>query len=161
MARRWHAVSRLSAAALGLLGGVFGSELLFGHLRAAEPNTAVLYSLEVRNEQGDLLASPMVVGQENQPVHLDLSQAEGPHSEPLAMSIDLDPRQDGEGLCLGYKLSIDDGFAHQGRVGVAYGEQKSVHLRGGGQSLRLSLVVARAHTSDFTRALRKRHPAAS
>jgi hypothetical protein len=161
MARKWHAFSRLFAAALGLLGGVFGAELIFGHVRAEETPTAVLYSLEVRNEQGDLLASRDIVGQENRPVHFDLR--EGPHSEPLAMSLDLDPQpNDGGGLCLGYKLSIADGFAHQGRVGVSYGERKSVRLQGGGEDLRLSLVVARAHTPDFDRIRqRRRRPASS
>src|SRR5262249_8127373 len=80
---------------------------------------AVLYSIEVRNGAGDLLASPMLVGEEGRPVHLDYL---GPRSE-LNMSLDLDPQPDGPGVCLGYKLSIDDGFAHAGRMGVKYGVQ--------------------------------------
>ena len=134
-------------------------------LRPAPPedarSEAVLYSIEVRNGQGDLLASPMLVGEEGRPVHLSLAQGMGPHSEPLAMSLDLDPQRDGDNLCLGYRLSIDDGFPHAGRMGVSYGEISSVELNGGGESLRLSLVVARAHTRDFGRLLmRHRRPAA-
>ena len=116
----------------------------------------VLYSIEVRNGAGDLLASPMLIGEEGRPLHLDLSQEAGPHSEPLAMSLDLNPRADGNNLCVGYRLSIDDGFPHSGRLGVAWGAPRSVRLSGGGEDLRLSLVVARAHTRDFGP-----HPAAA
>ena len=138
----------------GLAFGLFGAEMTFGSLRPDQPHSdAVLYSIEVRNDAGDLLASPMLVGEEGRPVHLNLV---GPHSDPMAMSLDLDPRPDGDNICLGYKLSIDDGFAHSGRVGVSYGEERSVQLRGGGESLRLSLVVARARSQQFERILHHR-----
>jgi hypothetical protein len=159
--RRWPAVSRLVAALTGLAFGIMGAELTFGSLRPEEPRAdAVLYSIEVRNGAGDLLASPMLVGEEGRPVHLSLLS--GPHSEPMEMSLDLDPQRDGaDRLCLGYKLSIDDGFAHSGRMSVWYGKKRSVNLRGAGEFLRLSLVVARAHTQDFERLLQRlRRPAA-
>ncbi|HEY5677659.1 MAG TPA: hypothetical protein VIR81_12785, partial [Myxococcales bacterium] len=101
------------------------------------------------------------IGEEGRPLHLNLSQDVGPHSEPLAMSLDLDPRADGSNLCVGYRLSVDDGFPHSGRMGMSWGEQRSVQLNGGGENLRLSLVVARAHTRDFGRILQQhRGPAA-
>lgn len=154
MHRRQRAIARIFSALVGLAFGLFGAELTFGQLRAEAPGPqAVLYSIEVRNDAGDLLASPMLIGEEGRPVHLDLSQEAGPHSEPLAMSLDLDPRADGNNLCVGYRLSIDDGFAHSGRMGVSWGEPRSVRLNGGGENLRLSLVVARAHTRDFGRIL--------
>lgn len=152
---RRPAISRLLSAVAGLAFGVFGAEVSFGPLRPAEPRSeAVLYSIEVRNDAGELLASPMLVGEEGRRVHLSFS---GPHSEPLAMSLDLDPQsQGGDAICLGYKLSIDDGFPHSGRVGVSYGAERSVELRGGGQSLKLSLVVARAGSPEFGRILHHR-----
>lgn len=154
MHRRQRAIARIFSAFIGLAFGLFGAELTFGQLRSEAPGPqAVLYSIEVRNGAGDLLASPMLIGEEGRPLHLDLSQEAGPHSEPLAMSLDLDPRADGNNLCVGYRLSIDDGFAHSGRLGVSWGEPRSVRLNGGGESLRLSLVVARAHTRDFGRIL--------
>ena len=155
MLRRRPAISRLMFAVAGLAFGLFGSEMTFGSLRPDDPHSeAVLYSIEVRNDAGDLLYSPMLIGEEGRPVHLNLV---GPHSEPMAMmSLDLDPRPDGDNICLGYKLSIDDGFPHSGRVGVQYGEARSLHLRGGGESLRLSLVVARAHSPQFERILHHR-----
>jgi hypothetical protein len=155
MLRRRPAISRLLAAAAGLAFGLFGAEMCFGTLRPDEPRSeAVLYSIEVRNDAGDLLANPMLVGQEGQPVHLSMS---GPHSEPMAVSLDLDPQSaGGDNLCVGYRLSIDDGFAHSGRMGVAYGHERSVRLEGGGQSLRFSLVVARARTREFGRILQHR-----
>src|SRR4051812_41866365 len=148
MARTRKAIWRMLAAAFGLASGIFGSELTFGQLRAAEPNRpAVLYSIELRNGQGDLLANPMVVGQEGRKLHLDLSQADGPHSEPLAMSLDLDPRPFQAGMCLGYDLSVDDGRSAHGRIGVEYGLEGSyVPLSGGGH---LWLRAARAHTAEF------------
>jgi hypothetical protein len=154
---RRPAISRLMSAVAGLAFGLVGAELSFGSLRPAEQRSdAVLYSIEVRNDAGDLLASPMLVGREGQPVHLELV---GPHSEPMAMSLDLDPRPSGgDNLCLGYRLSIDDGFAHAGRLGVSYGEQRSVQIRGGGESLRLSLVVARARSPEFGRILLHHRP---
>src|SRR5882762_4377321 len=96
---------------------------------------AGLYSIEVRNGAGDLLASPMLIGEEGRPVHLNLAQDVGPRREPLAMSLDLEPHADGaDNLCLGYRLSIDDGFAHSGRMGLSYGELSSVELTGGGEN---------------------------
>jgi hypothetical protein len=155
MRRRRSAISRLVFGVAGLAMGLFGSEMTFGSLRPEEPHSeAVLYSIEVRNDAGDLLYSPMLIGEEGRPLHLNLV---GPHSEPMAsMSLDLDPLVDGENICLGYKLSIDDGFAHSGRVGVSYGEPRSLQLKGGGESLRLSLVVARAHSPQFERILHHR-----
>ena len=159
---RRRAFPRIISAVAGLAFGLLGAELTFGQLRPDEGRSdAVLYSIEVRNGAGDLLASPMLVGEEGRPVHLSLASEPGRHSEPLAMSLDLDPSADGDNLCVGYRLSIDDGFAHSGRLAVAYGEMRSVELSGGGESLRLSLVVARARTRDFERILqRHRRPAA-
>jgi hypothetical protein len=162
MHRRQRAIARIFSALIGLAFGLFGAELTFGQLRTEAPGPqAVLYSIEVRNGAGDLLASPMLIGEEGRPLHLDLSQQAGPHSEPLAMSLDLDPRADGNNLCVGYRLSIHDGFPHSGRMGVSWGAPRSVRLSGGGEDLRLSLVVARAHTRDFGRILQQhRGPAA-
>ena len=91
-----------------------------------------------------------------------LENEAGHHTEPLAMSLDLDPSPDGDNLCVGYRLSLDDGFAHSGRMGVAYGQMRSVELNGGGEDhLRLSLVVARARTPEFGRILQQhRRPSA-
>src|SRR5882724_9151886 len=163
MQRRRPAAARILSAVAGLAFGLLGAELTFGQLRPDEPRSeAVLYSIEVRNGAGDLLASPMLIGEEGRPVHLNLAQDGGPRREPLAMSLDLEPHPDGgDNLCLGYRLSIDDGFAHSGRMGISYGELSSVELTGGGESLRLSLVVARAHTREFGRILqRHRRPTA-
>lgn len=162
MQRRRPAYARILSALAGLACGLLGAEMTFGQLRPEQSRSdAVLYSIEVRNGQGDLLASPMLVGEEGRPVHLSLSQERGPRSEPLAMSLDLEPQADGDNLCLGYRLSISDGFPHSGRMDVAYGEMSSVELIGGGENLRLSLVVARAHTREFGRILQQhRRPSA-
>jgi len=155
-------MARILSALAGVVFGLFGAEMTFGQLRPDEGRSdAVLYSIEVRNGAGDLLASPVLVGEEGHPVHLNLSTEAGRHTEPLAMSLDLDPSPDGDNLCVGYRLSLDDGFAHSGRMGVAYGQMQSVELNGGGENLRLSLVVARARTPEFDRILqRHRRPSA-
>ena len=155
-------MARILSALAGVVFGLFGAEMTFGQLRPDEGRSdAVLYSIEVRNGAGDLLASPVLVGEEGHPVHLNLSTEAGRHTEPLAMSLDLDPSPDGDNLCVGYRLSLDDGFAHSGRMGVAYGQMQSVELNGGGENLRLSLVVARAKTPEFDRILqRHRRPSA-
>ena len=155
-------MARILSALAGVTFGLFGAEMTFGQLRPDEGRSdAVLYSIEVRNGAGDLLASPMLVGEEGRPIHLNLSSEAGRHTEPLAMSLDLDPSPDGDNLCVGYRLSLDDGFAHSGRMGLAYGQMQSVELNGGGENLRLSLVVARARTPEFDRILqRHRRPSA-
>jgi len=155
-------MARIFSALAGVTFGLFGAEMTFGQLRPDEGRSdAVLYSIEVRNGAGDLLASPMLVGEEGRPLHLNLSSEAGRHTEPLAMSLDLDPSPDGDNLCVGYRLSLDDGFAHSCRMGVAYGQMRSVELNGGGENLRLSLVVARARTPEFDRILqRHRRPSA-
>jgi len=163
MQRRRRLPARILSAVAGLACGLLGAELTFGHLRPDGPHPeAVLYSIEVRNEAGDLLASPMLVGEEGRPVHLSLAQEVGHRRAPMSVSLDLDPYSEGgDNLCLGYRLSIDDGFPHSGRLGVSYGEMRSVELIGGGESLRLSLVVARARSREFGRILqRHRRPAA-
>src|SRR5919201_3337334 len=104
--------ARILSALAGLVFGLFGAEMTFGQLRPAEAlSDAVLYSIEVRNGAGDLLASPMLVGEEGRPVHLNLATEPGHHSDPVAMSLDLDPVPDGgNNVCVGYRLSIGDGF---------------------------------------------------
>src|SRR5436190_11188232 len=120
-------MARILSALAGMTFGLFGAEMTFGQLRPHEGRSdAVLYSIEVRNGAGDLLASPMLIGEEGRPLHLNIAHEAGPHSGGVNMSLDLDPRPDGDNLCLGYRLSIADGFAHSGRMGVAYGEQRSV-----------------------------------
>jgi len=155
-------LARILSALAGVVFGLFGAEMTFGQLRPDEGRSdAVLYSIEVRNGAGDLLASPMLVGEEGRPVHLSLSTDPGRYNESVAMSLDLDPTPDGDNLCVGYRLALDDGFAHSGRMGVAYGQMRSVELNGGGESLRLSLVVARARTPEFGRILQQhRRPSA-
>ena len=137
----------------GLVFGIAGAENTFGRLRAA-PGAALLFSLEVRDEAGALLASPMVVGEEGRKLHLDLAQAAGPHSEPVQMSLDLSPHADGGGnLCVEYRLSLDGRRARGGWMSVPVGERRSVRVPGPGEPLRLDLVVARAGTPAFHRIL--------
>jgi hypothetical protein len=165
MARTRKAIWRMLVACLGLASGILGAEMTFGHLRAAPdaPAAAVLYSIELRNGQGDLVANPVVVGQEGRKVHLDLGATplDGLRSEaPRSLSLDLDPRPSEAGLCLGYKLSLDDGLHHRGRVRIPYGVDGGlVLLQGGGH---LWLRAARAHTPEFRQlmSLRPYRPAA-
>jgi hypothetical protein len=165
MARTRKAIWRMLAACFGLASGILGSEMTFGHLRAApeRSSAAVLYSIELRNGQGDLVANPVVVGQEGRKVHLDLapSPVVGSRSEPVgSLSLELDPRPFEAGLCLGYKLSLDDGLHHKGRVRIPYGVDGGlVLLQGGGH---LWLRAARAHTPEFRQlmSLRPYRPAA-
>jgi|GEM_PF-1652507 len=152
--------SCLAAALVGLSCGLFGAESIFGGLRQKPSEPALLFSVEVRDDAGALLASPLFVGEEGTPLHLNLSQAVAtfPHSEapPLNMSLDLDPRSTGgENLCLGYRLSIDEGVLHQGKVAMSMGKRSSVRLEQGGQSLSLAVTVARAGSPEFDRLLRK------
>ena len=150
MTRTRKVITRTIAACLGLCVGILGSEMTFGQLRPqpVQKSPAVLYSIELRNGQGDLLASPLVVGQEGQSVHLDLLQQRVP------MSLDLEPHASEAGLCLGYKLSMDDGIPHSGRVDIPYGADGGlVLLQGGGH---LWLRAARAHTAAFRQLLSER-----
>ena len=163
-------VACLLAAGLGFAGGVIGTEATFGQLRP-EPTPPLLYSVEVRDEAGALLASPLLVGEEGSGVHLALSQPEQdprgqePALPALQMSLDLDPQQGGvSGLCLGYRLSIDDGGSHQGtlhqgRISLPLGERRSVRLSEGGEKLQLHLTVARAGSKEFEALLKARRRA--
>ena len=163
-------VAIILAAGLGFGFGVVGTEATFGQLRP-EATAPLLFSVEVRDEAGALLASPLLVGEEGAGLHLAFSQSpqEEQGDEPalrgLQMSLDLDPQPSGvggvSGLCLGYRLSIDDGAAHQGtlhqgRLSLPLGERRSVHLSQGGEKLQLHLTVARAGSKAFD-ALLKAH----
>lgn len=137
----------------GLILGIAGAETSFGRLRA-ETGAALLFSVELRDGAGALLASPMLIGEEGRKLHLDLSQAAGPHSEPLQMSLDFSPHQTGNGeLCVEYRLSLDGGRARRGWMSVPMGELRTVRVPGPGAPLRLGLMVARAGTRDFDRIL--------
>ena len=164
-------VAILLAAGLGFAFGVVGTEATFGQLRP-EQTPPLLFSVEVRDEAGALLASPLLVGAEGAGLHLAFSQppteeaGEEPSLPGLEMSLDLDPQPDPNiggmsGLCLGYKLSIDDGDAHQGtlhqgRISLPMGERRSLQLSQGGEKLQLHLTVARAGSKEFE-ALLKSH----
>jgi hypothetical protein len=136
----------------GLVFGIAGAESTFGRLREAQ-GAALLFSLEVRDEAGALLASPMLVGEEGRKLHLDLAQPARPDSEPLRMSLDLSPHNSGGELCVEYSLALDGGRARGGWMSVPMGERRSVRVPGPGEPLRLDLVVARAGTPAFDRIL--------
>ena len=153
------------AALSGFGVGVLGSENTFGRLRPEVSAQPLVYSVEVRDEDGALLASPLLVGEDDGAVHLDLSQAptdEEPATPALQMSLDLAPRLSGpEVVCLGFKLSLDDGqtqrgILHEGRVALRLGEKQSVELSQHGEKLQLQLTVARAGTKAFEALLRAR-----
>ncbi len=74
----------------GLVFGIAGAESTFGRLREAQ-GAALLFSVELRDEAGALLASPMLVGEEGRKLHLaaascasstaSLSKAGGPAAD--------------------------------------------------------------------------------
>ena len=153
------------AALSGFGVGVLGSENTFGRLRPEAGIQPLVYSVEVRDQDGALLASPLLVGEHDRAVHLDLSQTpteQEPATPALQMSLDLAPSASGpEAVCLGFKLSLDDGAAqrgtlHEGRVALRLGEKQSVELSQGGEKLQLQLTVARAGTKAFDALLRAR-----
>ncbi len=159
----------VAVALVGFVGGLLGAELSFGRLRKApaEAPQPLVYSLEVRDSTGELLASPLLVGEQGHKVHLNLSQPPGGPRTPaqlrgesdqpgLQMSLELDPQHAGEeAVCLGYRLSVDAGAPHEGRIGVTYGERQSVKL-GGSSPLNLVLTVARANSPAFDKMIRAR-----
>ncbi|MFL5412079.1 MAG: hypothetical protein ACJ79D_11945 [Myxococcales bacterium] len=144
-------------ALVGLSAGFLGSEALFGESSSSVTGAVLLFSVELRDEAGALLASPLLVGEEGRKLHLDLDRPLGRHSEPLRMSLDLDPRSSGSrNLCVGYKISLSEDEPRVGRIGLAPGEPRSIHLPGPGEPLQLRLVVARAGSAEFSRILRDR-----
>ena len=159
----------VAIAVVGFVVGLLGAEASFGRFRAEPPPgpQPLLFSLEVRDAAGELVASPLVVGELGRKVHVLLSQPPGGPRTPsqlrgdndqpgLQMSLELDPQPIGEqAVCLGYRLSLDSGTPHEGRVGVTYGQPQSVNLKGE-SPLHLLLTVARANTPAFEKLLRAR-----
>lgn len=152
-------------ALAGFAVGVLGSEGTFGRLRPEAP-AQLLYSVEVRDEGGALLASPLLVGDDARRLHLDLSQGpteQEPDGSTLQMSLDLVPRPTGpDAVCLGFRLSLDDGAAHrggtlhQGSLGLQLGETRKLEVSQNGERLQLQLTVARPGTKAFDALLRAR-----
>src|SRR3954453_20421222 len=104
-------------ALVGLSAGFLGSEALFGESSSSVTGAVLLFSVELRDDSGSLLASPLLVGEEGRKLHLDLDQPGRVHNEPVRMSLDLDPRQAvGENLCLEYRVSLRDGEPQEGRL---------------------------------------------
>jgi len=147
-----------ACALFGLFLGFVGTDVVFGESASSSlRGAALLFSVELRDDAGALLANPLLVGEEGRKVHLDLDRPMGPRSEPLRMSLDLDPRPVGASdLCVGYRLSLADDEPRSGRVGLSPGQPRSVRLDGPGEPLRMRLVVARAGSPEFTRILRAR-----
>jgi hypothetical protein len=160
----------VAVAVAGFLFGLLGAEASFGRLRT-EPSKAsapapLLFSLELRDAAGELLASPLLVGEEGKRLHLSLSQPPGGPRAPvqtrggsdqpgLQMSLDLDPQPAGQrDVCVGYRLSFS-GAQHEGRIGLPFGERRAVRLDGG-ERLQLHLTVARAGSPAFRELLRAR-----
>src|SRR5262249_7808360 len=133
-----------------------GAENTFGRFRP-EPSAGpqpLLFSLELRDRAGALLASPLLVGEEGRRLHLDLSQPAGPRSEALQMSLDLDPRSSGRNdICVEYSLSVFGETARAGHMSVEMGRRRSVRVPGPGEPLRLDVQVARAGSPEFDRIL--------
>ena len=157
------------AAVAGFLCGIVGAELALSNFRSVPKDASaspLLFSVEVRAATGELLASPLLLGEEGRKLHLDLTQPAGGPRTPresagrgdqpaLQMSLDLDPRRAGaEKLCLGYELSLDSGAPLRGRIALHLGQPRSLGL--GSEELRVSLVVARAGSAAFERLLRSR-----
>ena len=149
------------AAAAGFFFGVVGMEETFGRLRdRAEP---LLYSLEVHDAGGALLASPLLVGADDASVHLDLNRParedpEGDGASALNMSLDLSPQASGStAICLEYSVSLDAGIAQHGQVALSLGERRSLQISGqDGAPLRLDVTIARAGSKAFDALLRAR-----
>jgi hypothetical protein len=157
MTRQKRCLLSVVSALVGLCAGIAGSEAVFGRLRDASASRPLLFSVELRDESGSLLASPLLVGEEGRKLHLDLSQPDGVRSEPLRMSLDLDPREtDAQNLCIEYRVSLEEGTPQQGRLAMAFGERRSVRVDGSRESLRLDVVVARAGSKEFSRILDER-----
>jgi hypothetical protein len=137
----------------GLVLGIAGAEATFGRLRT-DASSALLFSVELRDEAGALLANPMLVGEDGRKVHLDLSQPASPHSDSVEMSLDLSPHATKSGeVCVEYSLSLDGSRPRAGWMSVPMGEPRTVRVPGAGEPLRLGLVVARAGTREFERIL--------
>jgi hypothetical protein len=146
-----------ACAVFGLWTGFLGTEAVFGERASSLRGAALLFSIELRDDAGALLANPLLVGEEGRKLHLDLDRPMGRHSEPLRMSLDLDPRPVGTGdLCVGYRISVSDDEPRAGRVGLSPGQPRTVRLDGPGEPLRMRLVVARAGSPEFSRILRAR-----
>src|SRR5437762_10404865 len=98
-----------ACAVLGLFAGFLGTEAVFGERASPVRGAALLFSIELRDDAGALLANPLLVGEEGRKLHLDLDRPMGRYGEPLRMSLDLDPRPAGpRDLCVGYRLSVAD-----------------------------------------------------
>jgi hypothetical protein len=142
-------------ALLGLCAGFAATDVLFAERAPSFPAAVLLFSVELRDEAGALLASPLLVGEEGRKLHLDLDRPAGRHGDSLRMSLDLDPLPAGpRNLCVGYSLSVSDDEPRSGRVGLTPGQPRSVRLDGPGEPLRMRLVVARAGSPEFSRILR-------
>src|SRR4030081_1890932 len=84
-----------ACAVFGLFTGFLGTETVFGERASSLRGAALLFSIELRDDAGALLANPLLVGEEGRKLHLDLARPVGPDSEPLRMSLDLAPQKGG------------------------------------------------------------------
>ena len=148
-------------AAAGFLCGIFGMEQTFGRLRPRQ-KPPLVYSVEVHDADGSLLANPLLVGSDDRSIHLDLSRPRPRQRRrvppPLDLSLDLSPRAWGErAIFLEYRGSVDAGVEQRGRLALALGQRGSLALiRFDGEPVRLQVTVARAGSKAFREILRAR-----
>ena len=136
LSRRARRIVFLTVMALGLA-------LVTFYKLSSPQDKALVFAMTVQTPTGDLLASPVVVGQEGQRLQVRLMCEEDPLEE--RMSITLHPMgiEDGQ-LLYSYELSVAGRVSSErGTVRLEPGHERQIHVHpGDSKGVLLSLYAA-------------------
>ena len=149
----------LVAFAAGLVLAAAARPRVPGLVAAADSgvplSNPLLMALEVRGDRGEVLASPVVLGEEGKRVEVDLVQPGDPDGPRMSLALDPRPTADG-GLCIGYQLAIGGVSRGHGNVTLPYGENRTLRF---GRRGALRMFAARVPSPELKQFLaRKKTP---
>lgn len=120
--RRSRRIFLFTAVACGLLSLAF-------YKWNSPQDKALVFAMSVHTPSGDLLASPVVLGQEGQRVHVRLMCEEDPLEERMSIILSPMGREDGE-LLYSYELSIAGRVTSEsGTVKLHPGTERQISVR--------------------------------
>ena len=122
LSRRSHRFFFFSAVAVGLLSLAF-------YKWSSTEDKALVFAMTVHTPTGDLLASPVVVGEEGKSVRVRLVCEEDPLEEQMSIVLNPIGREDGQ-LLYSYELTVAGRVTSEhGTVKLQPGKERQIRVR--------------------------------
>jgi len=121
-------MSRRKRRLASVLLAVFCAAAFWLYKGTSPADKAMVFAMTVHAENGDLLASPVVVGEAGQTVEIHLVCEEDPRAERMSLTLSPMGVEDGD-LLYSYELSVAGRVkAERGTVKLAVGRERKIRL---------------------------------